>query len=722
MPPHICGAFAFIRSTLRDPCAIGREPLAQQWLKLASAVASGAMGAFFTNVQVRADQVGFERIVAALRAEAASRGMSDMDDSGEADRTIRVVPPGAGHFVAVYDEATESQDSGALDALGALVSRAADALAFTVAVHDSDVLALGLFAHGEVVDRYDSNPEYFGKKSKEGKKAQRPRRDAWGPLLARGASLGDLAAALDSEDLFAEATLAKICALVGCEPSRASTGLRYLARASLPEGTVTLRLRANIRPTYESKAEGKPQFEAHMPYGPATQALAEGDELRLGFSVKNAGGASCGLTLTVWGSAIDAGLVEIEHFETVFGNVLEGARHVIHAPDRRRSADGATLMVLDLPQQELVAGAPMTGFVPGMDVRKMMSASMRSMAHVNVTGRVVRAGKGTLFGGFVPHAAREEGAHAGQYELTVDPKFARPLRCSVDEAMSGGSSHLLRPLAGTKYLVAMASIDGARNDAARFAAVALERMVELMGTGGNASTTVYRKSGDEGMQRPRSGAGKVITLLRGKRRDTLTASMGDEALVDVTVREGAAFDAETGPNLGLWGLSFGASVLGDRDHARVGALTVWLNAEAAGEARTREVRAMLLALLDDVMRGEGVQASVFRCGATAPAYSSAYEDACGAPHDVRTGRNYVRRWLRVPGNDVLWLGPSLLSNLPAAATSALEAIATVEPCGPAMRIGLSDARHAPALEQAVAALLPTALEASAAAMELIAHP
>ncbi len=676
------------------------------------------MGAFFSNVQVRTDRVGFEKIVAELRADAASRDMSEVDEAGDPDRTVLVVPPGAGGFVSVYDEATESQDARVLDALGALVSRAAEGSAFTVLVHDSDVLALTLFASGEVVDRYDSNPGYFGKKRK--KRVER-RVDAWVPLLRSGVSALDLDAVLADEDLFAEATLVKVCELVGCEPSRASTGQEYLSRdpSPLPDGTVTLRLRSRTRPAYETPPEGAPRFEAHMPYGPATQALAEGDELRLGFAVKNAGGASRGLTITVWGSAIDAGLVEVERFETVFGNVLEGARHVVHSPERLRSASGESLFVLHLPQQELVAGSPMTSFAPGMDVRKMMSASMRSRVHVNVTGRVVQAGKGTLFGGFVPHAAREQGAHAGQYDLTVDPRFARPLRCAAADAMRGGSSHLLRPLAGTKYLVAMASIDAPRADAARFAARALERMLEIQGTGGNASTVVYRKpSGDE-MQRPRSGAGKVTTLLRGKRRDTLTVAMGEEALVDVTVREGPAFDPETGPNLGLWGLSFGASVLGDRDDARVGALTVWLDADAAGEARTCEVRTMLLGLLDEIMRADGVQASLFRCGATAPALSSAYEDACGVHHDVRTVRSYVRRWLRVPGNDMVWLGPSLLSHLPDAATSALEAIATVAPCGPAMRIGLSDAKHVPLFEEALAALLPTVEEGRAIAMEIL---
>lgn len=675
------------------------------------------MGAFFSNVQVRTDAAGFAGLVAALRADAASRDSTEVDAPGDADRTVVIVPPGAGGFASIYDEATESQDAQALDALGALASRSAGGPAFTVLVHDSDVLALALFSSGEVVDRYDSNPAYFGKKRKK----REPRRgDAWVTLLAPGVAVGDLEAVLASEDLFAEATLAKVCELVGCDPSRASTGQKYLASDSpaMPDGTVTLRLRSRTRPAYETAPEGPPHFEAYMPYGPATQALAEGDQLRLGFAVKNAGGASQGLTITVWGSALDAGLVEIEHFETVFGNVLEGARHATHSPERRRSASGEALLVLDLPQQALVAGAPMLGFSPGMDVRKMMSASMRSMVHVNVVGRVVRAGSGTLFGGFVPHAAREEGAHAGQYQLQVDPQFARPLRWSADQGMPGGSSHLLRPLGGTKYLIAMASIDGPRADAARFAARALERMLEIQGTGGNASTAVYRKPSGEGVQRPRSGAGKVATLLRGKRRDALVTAMGEEALVDVTVREGPAFDPESGPNLGLWGLSFGASVLGNHDDARVGALTVWLDADAAGEGRTTEVRSMLLGLLDEIMRGEGVQAVLFRCGATAPAYSSAYEDACGVHHDVRTVRSYARRWLRVPGNDTVWLGPSLLANLPDASAAALEAIATVAPCGPAKRIGLTDAKHASALEHALAGLLPTAEEGRAIAMDL----
>ena len=118
------------------------------------------MGSFFGNVQVRGNTWLMTAVVNAIRKGA--EGFDEVTDASLADRTVLVLPPDAGGFLAIYDEAGESQDVGALDALAATVSRAARGHAFSVLVHDSDVLRLGLYRSGERRDTFDSYPDYFG--------------------------------------------------------------------------------------------------------------------------------------------------------------------------------------------------------------------------------------------------------------------------------------------------------------------------------------------------------------------------------------------------------------------------------------------------------------------------------------------------------------------------------------------------------------------------------
>jgi len=680
------------------------------------------MGSFFGNVQVRGNTWLMTAVVNAIRKGA--EGADEVKDPALADRTVLVLPPDAGGFITVYDEAGEG--AGGLDDLAAKVSRAARGHAFSVLVHDSDVLRLGLFRSGERRDTFDSYPDYFGdgETTKKKPKPGAPRKDAgdpraWEPLLAPGHTQDDLRAAFAAEDLFAESTLRKIAEQLGCDPARVSTGYRYVTTggAALPEGTVTLRFRAKERPAYEATSEGPPKLEVHMPYGEARQALAVGDELRLPFAAKNVGGASRGLTITVWGDGLTKELVAVERFEVLLGNVLAGAKHTTHVPEARVSEAGERLLVVDLPDAELTAGTAMPVFSPGVDVRRAMDAWQRAMVHVNVVGKVVAPGEGSLLCALVPRENRDEGAWAGTYMLALDPPFAKPLRAALEADMPGGISHLLRPLAGTRYLTALLAIDAPRADAASFAREALTLLRDTLGDGGGeVSTAIYRK--DPGA-RPKSGKGKAKSLLFGKRLEGLVDAMVNESQVDVTVYDGPAFDPETGPRPAVFGLTFGTTVLPDREEARVPTLSLWFDTEAASVPRAHrekvveELRAGLVAIVDRAMAQKGVQASLFRVGAPTSMGATAYETACRQPHAVGTQRAFVTRYLRVPGDDTTWLGRSLVGHLGEGAREGLARLGDVLPWGGGLRVTLRAREELPKLEEVLAPILPTFEEAHA---------
>lgn len=665
------------------------------------------MGAFFTSVQVRGGERG--PLVEALTADAREAGMDPHEGDG-ADRTVLILPPDEGGWIAIYDEATDSQDLDRLEALGALASRALGRPAFSVLVHDSDVLDLRLFRDGARVDRFDSFPGYFeGKASKKQKAEAAGHPERWREVLVSG-SVEDLRAAWTAEDLFAERALAETCELVGCDAQRAFLGYRNALGSPLPEGTITLRFRSRERPAYEAPVEGPPVFAQHA-IGPAVQPAAVGDALRVSCSTRNEGGAAIGLSVLVWGSAIDQELVEVGRFELLVGNVQAGAKHQSLMPERTRSTDGERMLVARCEDQPIPAGTNAT-FGPGVDPLAMRNAMMGSTVHVNVVGRVVRAGRGTIEIALVPHANEEDGATATSTTLAIDPPFARPLRALPSDPLFGQSSHLLRPLAGDRYLVLLIAFDASREASVPYARRAIEASLSILGARWSVSRTTFRR---DPQKRRATGKGKAETLLRGKRLEGLLGMMVDELSVGLELRE-------EGPRAAGWGVALGTGVLPMMEEERAPALGLWADASALDAEKVSALREAWSSIASHaIASGEAAQAVLLRGGWT-PAVASlsrtAYELVCGINDQVTTLRAWVRRYVRVPGNDRLWLGRELAERVTDEARAKLEGIASIEKIGDGIRIELADRAGAGALEEALAEWLPSREDAAPVAGEL----
>jgi len=626
------------------------------------------VGAFFTNVQVRLGDGPVEPLLEAVRAAAGD--VDEVAADAEADRVVLVLPPDDGGWVTIYDQRTESQDTGGLEALGRLASEVCGAPAFSVLVHDSDVLDLRLYRGGERVDRYDSFPGYFeGGPTQSDRDAARGHPERWADALSVDADA--LAAVFAGERSFAEQTLREACELLGCDPRRAGLGYRYATQEGLPDGTIALRFRLRERPGWEREAEGPPRFDLHAHHGDRPVPLGVGDALRLGFSARNVGGAGTGLTVSVWGGAIDDGLVEIETLELLVGDVRSGAKHQAIEPERGRSADGP-LVFAARPSQPIPAGraASQMGWQPGVDVGAMMRAMNAGTVHVNLVGRVVKPGRAALGVGFVPHDNRDDGQVGTECVLDVAPAMRRPLRFAEGRAM-GHVSHLLRPLAGDSRLDALLVFDAPRAEAVE---VARDWLAEAPRSG--AQVAVYRL---DPQQRPKTRSGVLDAKAALK-------DMREELSVQITARD--------------WSLSFGTGVLAMHEDRRVVALRVSsasLERADAWRARIDEAAA----------RGQLLQAAMYLSGPASESLDvTAYEQACGAAHGVTTLREWAERWVRVPGDRGLWLGPTLAARLDEDARAALRDVAIVEPVGGCLRVVLGDREHLDDLERALAALLP----------------
>lgn len=193
------------------------------------------MGAFFTNVQVHtggrpAQQVHGE-VIAALRARILRGPYVEVLAGGRngevaADRRVMVSQPGPEPWLAVFDEATEDQDIGALSDLACALSAAVGTAAVAVFVYDSEVLELRLCRGGAVVDAYSSMPEYFHEHLSHREREQLAGDEVlWRELLVSGATPAQLRAAWDDESAdFAEDVLQAVGLLLGFHPELCALG------------------------------------------------------------------------------------------------------------------------------------------------------------------------------------------------------------------------------------------------------------------------------------------------------------------------------------------------------------------------------------------------------------------------------------------------------------------------------------------------------------------
>ncbi len=105
------------------------------------------MGNFYTNISLRTDDL--DLVVATLR---------------EQNRVAFVSAPKDG-WVVVYDRALEQADRGEVGRLNRELSKICHGISVAVTDYDDDFLWLQVCKGGELIDEYNSAPEYFERPS-----------------------------------------------------------------------------------------------------------------------------------------------------------------------------------------------------------------------------------------------------------------------------------------------------------------------------------------------------------------------------------------------------------------------------------------------------------------------------------------------------------------------------------------------------------------------------
>jgi hypothetical protein len=171
------------------------------------------MGSFFTNYQVRSDS--------ALPVREALAGL--------AQGRAYVSPPKNG-WVSVYDEKSDEQDDRLLRRIAAGLSGALKTAVLAFLVHDSDIAAYWFYHNGQLVDEFDSAPDYYKKASAATRARVRGNPDALLPLCIPGTTRAQIDAVLhhpEGPPIMAEEIITELAPLLGIDEMRICLGFTY---------------------------------------------------------------------------------------------------------------------------------------------------------------------------------------------------------------------------------------------------------------------------------------------------------------------------------------------------------------------------------------------------------------------------------------------------------------------------------------------------------------
>ena len=372
------------------------------------------MGSFFTNLQIRTTSAERVRDVVAARLHAD--GLRDAAPGEAADREVLIVPADGGQWVAMFDERAEDQDATIVEWAREL-SKALETDAFSVLVHDSDVLQLALFASGEERDRYDSNPSFSGRKPSKLKPAARA--EKWAHLLAAGQPAKALAAVFSHRGTFAERGLAALATALGIEHASLGTGYRYLTKdGEVPVRAVRIRLAYVRRPAWERRADGPPQFisqwAVHGQEEPATPPVRvrTGDDFRAHAIAVNSGGAARGVRVEIACDGTTAVPRSVEVVVVLPGR-LQMKRH------GKTLAGTRSRVAAEVPDVELQSGKPAAlPPVAGAPMQAVHDVMNAGKVHLNIVGVTTGVGPTTLTITLTP-TANPAGAYVERVTIEV---------------------------------------------------------------------------------------------------------------------------------------------------------------------------------------------------------------------------------------------------------------------------------------------------------------
>jgi hypothetical protein len=175
------------------------------------------MGSFYVNFSVKRDDP--QRMASALQ---------------RAGRKAVITPPLNG-YVVVYEQEADTQKTSAIEQVGTLLSREAQAPVLAVLNHDDDVLCYWLYEEGRLIDSYNSCPDYFDELGGQADRGGDARRLC--EALSAPSATDQVESILRGDEfVFAVERHEALVRALGLPDCAFGLGYRYIARGERPDG------------------------------------------------------------------------------------------------------------------------------------------------------------------------------------------------------------------------------------------------------------------------------------------------------------------------------------------------------------------------------------------------------------------------------------------------------------------------------------------------------
>ena len=382
------------------------------------------MGVFLTNVQVFTGGGTLSQvrsgIIDTIQTWMTSRGYVQVNEKEQATRRIMVAPETSSSWIAVYDEATEIQDTDLLEELSGILSTTAGKTAISVLVHDSDLLELTVFRNGRKTGQVTNWPEYYeGAAPSAGPVGTGKGLEEFGDFLSSGRTVLNLQEAWQQAGAFERAIgiLKRTSTLVGWDDKLSLLGFNSLP-ATVATRSTKLLFRFDAPPASSHK---EPIFGHSGGEGPDHVVYA-GDPVSLTMIAHSTARTSTGLTITLWGSALEQGLVDPES-ATIFTGP-PGGKPVAKMVLNEAVSTSGKLRTGTLPDFRIPQGIsdPATAFKDSAgQFEKGFQAWMATRIEIQIQTQALAAGTGSIHIGIVPVENTDNGSTSWTFSFTIKP-------------------------------------------------------------------------------------------------------------------------------------------------------------------------------------------------------------------------------------------------------------------------------------------------------------
>jgi hypothetical protein len=340
------------------------------------------MGSFFTNIQVKT--VGLNSFMELKEVIIGIMKNFDFDHiETPSDRAIIVSWDESNEWITIYDEQSDSSDIQSLDELASGLSYALGAYTISNLVYDSDLLCMRLFKQGKSLDLYVNDVEIYNE-IQNGSRKRNGQLSKWEPLLKEGFNKTSLLDIWKEKAIFAEDKLYSISNAFGWLTLNSCTGYNYKHKEGLNSYDKIIYFRDN-NPSPPLFKEGGPT-KLELGFYSICLDCRSNAHFVYTVAIHNRGIADKGLSMNLWGTAIEEGCIKSLSADIMFQGKkeIEGVISDVQLQylDQNSSFPG---YVVDFPDYDIPAGAEwLREALSNIDFKKVETMQNKSQTIIKI--------------------------------------------------------------------------------------------------------------------------------------------------------------------------------------------------------------------------------------------------------------------------------------------------------------------------------------------------